>query len=310
MGRGKKWSIRNMLNTACFSYCSIPSCCHLPQLPVIQATDRHGNSSRSHMVQLPIPDLQLFKIVFVCQPAICWFGFLGFFLLFFLNAEMNHSSFPEGEIMSFLFGCTKYKFQAGHWSQCCFHYFISLVTASPWAFSIPGEYMVWTRMSSLLLYDDGWKQYDPYSVSERRKYFCQFCWSVIFSYIFLFIHFLKFVYFTFFSRNELCIHVMPSTVALWTLGTTEHFLMYAYTHIYERDINTIIFLKVLESAFLWYWIIQNICNRKKKNPNPKLFPAFQCSFKKCLAFVFAVIVRWKLFMLLCISGILGEKTCY
>lgn len=145
MGRRKKWSIWNMVNTACFSYCSILSC--LPQLPVIQATDRRWSSSRSHMVQVAIPDLQLFKNLFVCQPAICCL-----FVWFFLNAKMNRISFPEGEIASFLSRCTKYKFQPfarlAIEGSAAFIFSFAPVTASPSAFSIPGEYLVWTRMSS------------------------------------------------------------------------------------------------------------------------------------------------------------------
>lgn len=59
---------------------------------------------------------------------------------------MNHSSFPEGEIVSFLSGFTKYKFPSFPRltieDSAAFISSFAPVTASPWAFSVPGEYVV------------------------------------------------------------------------------------------------------------------------------------------------------------------------
>lgn len=138
-----------MFNTACFSNCSTLSCYNLPPFLVISATDRHWNSSRAHMLQLPICDLQLFEPLFACQPPICRVVFF-----FFWNVEVNHSSFPGGEIVSFLSRCTKYKFQPflrlAVEASAAFISSFAPVTANAWAFSISGEYMVWTQMSSQL----------------------------------------------------------------------------------------------------------------------------------------------------------------
>lgn len=126
--------------------------------------------------------------------------FLGLFKK--KKVKLNHSSFPEEEIVLFLSGCTKYKFQpfsqAGHWSLCCLHFFIC-----PSHCQSMGLFYSWwihdlNYDKLTTLYDNPWKQvWSTFHSREENIYLPVLLFSYIQFHI-LFIHFLKFNYFAYF----------------------------------------------------------------------------------------------------------------
>lgn len=62
-----------------------------------------------------------------------------------------------------------------------------------------------------------------------------------------------------------------------------------------RNIDTVIFKKYQKARKCISGLL-NYTKYLQSQKSPKLFFAFQCHFKKCLAFVFAFIVHWKLYL--------------